>query len=152
MQFRSIALLGSLVATMGCSTIAESRFNPFNWFGRSQSVEAAAPAEVVDPRPLVDEVTRLSVDPTPGGAILRATGLPPTQGYYDGALVSVSDGVPVDGVLEYNFRAFPPPEAARVSTAQSREIVVGLYLTRQELTGVRQIRINGAGNTRVASR
>ena len=153
MSRRLIVLLVVLGTAAGCSRIANSQLNPFNWFGNSRSVAAAtSAAEAPDPRPLVAQVTRLTVDQTPGGAILRATGLPETQGYYEGALVSVTDGVPVDGVLEFDFRAFPPPVATRSSTAASREIVVGLFLTDQDLAGVRQIRVNGAGNARVASR
>lgn len=152
MNRRLIVLLVALAATAGCSTIADSRLNPFNWFGRSREVATSATVEPADPRPLMAQVTRLAIEQTPGGAIVRATGLPPSQGYFDGELVPVSDGVAVDGILEYEFRAFPPPAPTRASTPQSREIVVGLFLTDQEMAGVRQIRVDAAENARAASR
>lgn len=146
-----IVLLVALSAAAGCSTISESRLNPFNWFGSSREVASSAVVDTSDPRPLIAEVTTLAVERTPGGAIIRATGLPPTQGYFDGDLVPVGDGA-ADGVLAFDFRAFPPLTARPVSTPQSREIVTGLFLTDQELAGVRQIRVNGAQNARTASR
>lgn len=154
MSRRLMVLMVALLATAGCSAVSGSRLNPFNWFGRSEEVAVsdAAPAHLADPRPLIDQVTALTVDPTPGGAILRATGLPPTQGYYDAALVSVSDDEPVDGVLEYRFVAFPPATPARVSTPQSREIVVGRVLSRQDLAGVTEIRVTAAQNARAVRR
>lgn len=75
MSRRLMVLMVALLATAGCSAVSGSRLNPFNWFGRSEEVAVsdAAPAHLADPRPLIDQVTALTVDPTPGGAILRAT-------------------------------------------------------------------------------
>lgn len=58
----------------------------------------------------------------------------------------------MDGVLEYRFVAFPPATPARVSTPQSREIVVGRVLSRQDLAGVTEIRVTAAQNARAVRR
>ncbi len=147
----AISLLGML---SGCAGIAESRFNPFNWFAGGEEVETLVPldARPADPRPLVDQVTELVIERAPGGAIVRARGLPPTQGHYDGALVRETRDGPRDGVLTYQFRIVPPPEPQRVSTPRSREVVVGLFLSDQTLQGVREIRVEAARNARSARR
>ncbi|WP_226780619.1 hypothetical protein [Oceaniglobus trochenteri] len=150
----TVLILGTLA---GCGRVAESRLNPFNWFGSSRSEATLAPeggyGEIdQDLRRLMDQVSALNVEKTPGGAIIRATGLPPEQGYYDGELVSVSDDKPVDGVLEYQFRVRPPLRPNRASTPQSREVVVGLFVTNQALDGVREIRVVAARNTRAVRR
>lgn len=150
---RLILILTLVGMLAGCASIAESRFNPFNWFGRGQEAETLAPGErPADPRPLVDQVTELVVERVPGGAIVRARGLPPTQGYYDGALVSETRNTPEDGVLTYQFRIVEPATPQRVSTVRSREVIVGLFLSDQTLEGVRSIRVEAARNARVARR
>jgi hypothetical protein len=146
---RLIAALAALSLAAGCSTV----LNPFNWFGGGREVATLEPVAVIearDPRPLMDQVTDLRIERTPGGAIIRATGLPPTQGWYEGELVPV--GGAADGTLVYDFRAFPPPAPARTSTPQSREVVVGLFLTAQDLAGISTIRVNAAQNARAARR
>ncbi|WP_172961022.1 hypothetical protein [Oceaniglobus roseus] len=154
MARRLIATLLILSVVAGCARVSNSRLNPFNWFGRSQAVTAVpvTPDETGDPRPLIDQITTLEVERTPGGAIVRATGLPPTQGHWDGELLLVGDEDPVDGVLQYQFRIMPPPAPTRVSTPRSREVVVGLYLTRQALENVREIRVSAARNARAVRR
>lgn len=135
----------------GCSRVAESRLNPFNWFGQSEP-EPPAVVVVQDRRPLVAQVTELAVERTPGGAIIRATGLPPTQGWFAAELVRATpEGASAD-VLVYSFRAVPPRDAERVSTVQSRELTVAVHLTDLELAGVRVIRVTGAQNARSVRR
>lgn len=139
-----ILLVGALTVS-GCARISESRLNPFNWFGGSEEQRVETVEVVRDPRPLVDQVTSLAIERTPTGAIIRAVGLPPTQGWYDAALVSDTDG-PVDGVLSYRFRAFPPVERTRVSTRQSRELSVARSISTTELAATSAIRVIGARN------
>lgn len=141
----------------GCGRIRESRLNPFNWFGRSQPVavataEPAVPGKPDDPRILVAEVTEMEVARQPGGAIVRATGLPPTQGWWDAALVSENGGEPVDGVLTYRFVVDQPREATRVSTPQSRAVTAAAYLSDIKLQGISQIVVLGAQNSRSSRR
>jgi len=129
--------------------------NPLNWFRSDpaeDTVEAVNIQVRADQRPLVAEVTALVIERMPGGAIVRATGLPPEQGWHTAGLVSDTGGAPVDGVLVYSFRAIPPATPTRVSTQQSRELIVARFLSEFDLAGVRQIRVVGARNSRVARR
>ena len=143
-----IAILTILVLSVAA---CESRFNPFNWFGgqREERVEAIEPVVPLDRRQLVAEVIDLSVDPTPTGAIIRAMGLPPRQGYWEADLVEVSRE---EGVITYEFRVFQPPEETRVSTQRSREILAGTSLTNQSLASIRTIVVQAAQNRRSVSR
>jgi len=150
----AVLILGTVA---GCGRIGESRLNPFNWFGRSVSASTIAPEggyveQEEDLRGLMDQVTDLSIERTPGGAIIRATGLPPEQGYYDGELVSLSKGEAVNGVLEYQFRVRPPLRATRVSTMPSREVIVAVFVTNQVLADTREIRVVAARNSRTTRR
>jgi hypothetical protein len=135
----------------GCGRIRDSRLNPFNWFGRSEVAEKVElPAAPEDPRALVQTVLSLIVEETAGGAILRSTGLPPTQGWWEAELVPQ----PVDenGRLVLEFRIFPPIEAKRTGTQPSREVVVALFLSNIKLDPVREIIVQGETNARAARR
>lgn len=140
------AVLALTLMLAGCAAVRESRLNPLNWFGRSQpvAVVAATPGQVADPRPLAAQITDVTVEPSIGGAILRATGLPPTQGFWEGELVAR----PLDenGVQVYDFRLAPPPGPARVSTPQSRQVVVATFLTDATLAAISGITVQGAAN------
>lgn len=148
---RLTALLLTTLILAGCGGLRDSRLNPFNWFGRSEEAEKVAlPVATEDPRGLVATVLTLNVDETAGGAIIRATGLPPTQGYWDAELVEQ----PIDenGRLVLEFRIFPPSERAAVSTQVSREVVVALYLSNIRLAQVSEIIVQGADNARATRR
>lgn len=145
-------LMALLVVVLGLTGCA-SRLNPMNWFGRDReervqiSETVAAP---VDDRQLVTEVISLSVDPLPGGAIVRAMGLPPRQGYWEADLVEVGRG---DGEIVFEFRVYRPVDAnTRVGTQRSREILAGTSLTTQDLAGIRQIVVIAQQNRRSVSR
>jgi len=144
-----IAVLCTALA--GCGGMRESRLNPFNWFKKSEPRETIVlPGERVDPRPLVEAVLTLSVEPIPGGAILRARGQTATQGWWQAELVPL----PLDenGVLVYEFRLLPPLTRTDVSTPQSRQVDVAIYVSDFKLEAVREIVVQGAGNARVARR
>ncbi|MDH2327652.1 hypothetical protein QCN27_12335 [Cereibacter sp. SYSU M97828] len=137
-------LLAALALTMTLG--ACGRLNPANWGGgRPEPMDPAfAPVVVAaDPRPLVAQVTSLKVEETRDGAIVRATGLPPTQGFWQADLIARPLA---DGVLVYDFRIAPPVEDRRVSTQASREVTVAAVLNRADLAGIRQIVVQGAGN------
>ena len=143
---RLIMTLVLVAAVAGCARVSESRLNPLNWFGRSEQSTAYTRNPAADPRPLIAQIVELRVEQVPGGAIVRATGLPSRQGYYDAALVPLNDEKPVDGVLSYQFRVSAPFQPTRVGTPQSREVLVGRYVSTQTLDGVRQIRVSGSAN------
>ncbi len=148
-----VAMFGMSVALAGCG---DSSLNPFSWFSSGPEVETLSEIEfdqVIDARPLIDTITNLTVERIPGGAIVRATGLPRSQGWQTADLVSEdSEGEPVDGVLGFTFRAIPPEETTRASTVQSREIVAAVYVSDITLARVREIRVTGASNARTARR
>lgn len=151
-----VLAVGMLLLLPACATVSESRFNPFNWFGGSTSADTLTPVgndATRDERPLVPTVTELRIERRPGGAILTATGLPGTQGWFDVALVSeTEDVVPVNGTLTYFLRGRPPEVATRAATAASRDVVAAAWLTDADLIGVRQIRVVGAQNARAIAR
>ncbi len=151
MKLPIIAVVVLATALGGCARLKESRVNPFNWFGPGRQAEASELyLSPEDTRALVAQVTLLKVEPYPGGAIVRATGVPPTQGYWDAELVAQ----PVDeqGRLVYEFRAFPPPLPAAAGAPFARQITVAATLSNIELQGVTSIVVQGAGNALSASR
>jgi hypothetical protein len=154
-----LPVTGLLVLTLtlgACGKIRDSRLNPFNWFGRSEVVEVPAegvvPGRPYDTRILVSQVIDMEVARYPGGAIVRATGLPPTQGWWKADLVAENSGFPVDGVLTYRFVIAEPLTPKPVSTQQSREVTAATHLSNVKLADVRQIVVVGAQNSRASRR
>ncbi len=148
---RRHVVLGLAVAVAGCGKVRQSRLNPFNWFRKSKPRETIVlPGAETDPRPLVDTVLSMAVEPIPGGAVVRARGVTPTQGWWDAELVKRDVEEP--GVLVYEFRLQPPAEPTDVNTQQSREIDVAIYLSDVKLDGVHEIVVQGAKNARSARR
>ncbi|MDZ7907637.1 MAG: hypothetical protein U5N10_05100 [Gemmobacter sp.] len=144
-----IPLLAGLLLAMivsGCGGFRESRFNPFNWFGQPEPAQAVAlPMAAADPRPLAAQITDLTIDRMPGGAIIRATALPQTQGYWDADLVERKDAAdPATLILEFRMR--PPVGRADVSTPRSREVVAALFVSDIRLAEVGAITVQSATN------
>lgn len=153
MRISVLAALAALMVLSACATVRSSRVNPLNWFGRGEERAVAVDmTQALDPRPLVQQVTAMQVDRAPGGAIVSATGLPPSQGHWEAELVETNDGKPVDGVLTLHFRAYPPEFPRPAGTPASREITAGIFLSTQDLEGVSRIVVQGAENQRVSRR
>ncbi len=169
----SILLISTLTLT-ACGTVRDSRINPFNWFGQSRS-EAISTTKNTNPlipekrgvslfsglreqeaeyigRPF-EQVTDLTIERVPGGAIIRATGLAARQGYYSVQLTPANDDeLPVDGVLTYRLEGVRPDKNTNVGTVPTREVIAARRLTDQELNGVRSIRVEGQLNALVSRR
>ncbi|EPX79177.1 hypothetical protein [Litoreibacter arenae] len=147
-----LAILAITLTVSACGRIRDSRINPFNWFGRdrAETVVVADEALARDPRPFVSQVLSLQVEPTPEGAIIRAVGLPPLQGYWNAALVEVDRDNPT--TLTYEFRVLPPLSQTRQGTQRSREIFVARAVSSSRLTQVRTITVIGQGNRRAVRR
>ena len=78
---RRHVVLGLGLALSGCAGVRQSKLNPFNWFKKSQPRETIVlPDQQSDGRTLVDTVLSMQVEPIPGGAVVRARGVTPTQG------------------------------------------------------------------------
>ncbi|EEB83294.1 hypothetical protein [Roseobacter sp. GAI101] len=166
------ALLVSTLVLTGCATVRDSRVNPFNWFGTAQSepraqtaantnplipqsaglfASARAKTEVYLGQPM-DQVTNLTVEKTPGGAVIRATGLAARQGIYKVQLTPANeDELPVDGVLTYRLEGIQPVNTS-VGTQPTREVIAARAVTDQMLAGVRMIRIEGQRNALTSRR
>lgn len=145
MRVPILAVLILAMALPGCARLRESRINPLNWFGPGgEAVVTDLYVRPEDPRALVAQVTLLKVEPYPGGAIVRATGVPPTQGYWEAELVAQ----PLDenGQLVYEFRVFPPVVPAAAGTPTSRQITVAAAISTIALQGVGTIVVQGASN------
>jgi hypothetical protein len=141
------ALLAALMLLSACGT----RLNPFNWFGRSQPVETVAVVDPkADPRALIETVESMSVESYSGGAIVRATGITPSQGYWDAELVEVPDQP--DGQLLLEFRVFPPVTPTQANTPRSREITAAITLSPAKLEYISKITVQGASNARSSGR
>ena len=145
MLARSLAIL-CVVAVSGCG-LGQSRLNPLNWGGaRTERIERAAVAA----RPVVEQVVSLEAEPTRGGVIVTAVGLPPTQGWWQADLVRVASADP--SVLVLDFEILEPLEPRPAGTQPSREVLTGAFFTTQELAGIGTIAVQGRSNRRSVSR
>lgn len=165
----ALILAGSLVLA-GCGGWRDSRVNPTNWFGKSRSVPVAAevgeevnplipekqrrgifaPKETEDTSVLVGEISALRIEPTPTGAIVRATGVAERQGAHKLELRQVSDSAA--GTLEFDFRVLYPDATTPTGSIHSRTIHAAVTLSKQDLAGIRVIRVSGATNARDSRR
>ncbi|MEM9320064.1 MAG: hypothetical protein AAGA70_13825 [Pseudomonadota bacterium] len=145
---RALIGLGLCLALAAC----ESRLNPLNWFGGAREERISAPdeaPEAADPRPLVDQVVDLTIDPLPGGAVVTAVGLPPRQGFWQAELVEASRE---DGRLVYEFRLLPPLSQTDQGSRASREVVTATALSDQDLAQIREIVVQGQSNRLISRR
>jgi hypothetical protein len=86
----------------------------------------------------------MDIEPVRSGVLVRATGLPPTQGFWDAALVQLpNDG---SGTLVLEFRVFPPVTPAAEGTKPSRQITAVASITNFNLDGITSIEVKGAQN------
>lgn len=141
----SVLMLTAALSLSGCAS----------WF-RPPPVtiepEGGYPAALVDERPLAAQVVDLEIEATAGGIIVTATALPPTQGYWNAALLpDETDGVPTD-TIRFDFRLRPPFSASAAGSVPSREVTAGAFVSAAELRGIRQITVTGAQNSLSRSR
>lgn len=153
------ALLASSLILSGCGTRS--------WFGRNDAppasdltaIEATNPLipperagiferpDAADTSVLIERVTKLQIDQTPSGAIVLAEGIASRQGAY-AAVLAPTDGdlLPEDGVLRLEFRVTYPDYPTPTGPDRSREVTDALSLSRQELSGIRQVIVTGSQN------
>lgn len=163
----SVLLISAVVLT-SCGSMRDSRLNPLNWFGRSQSQPVQTDADVNPLIPkrravslfrqdaestyegrLIYEVENLFIERRPGGAIVRATGLSVRQGPYDVRLVKL-DEESDDSTLTYEFKMLQAGPTG--GPAASRRVTTAIALTDQQLFGIRTIRVKSATNIQSSRR
>jgi hypothetical protein len=171
---KTISILLLSTFALGACGLQDSRVNPFNWFGQSRSEPVGtAPTESTNPliprgggifsgrRPVeavylgqpFQQVTDLTVEPVPGGAVIRATGLAERQGIYAVQLTPANEEeLPVNGVLTYRLEGVLPSRATAIGQVPTREVIAARRLTDQQLRGVNVIRVEGQLNAQVARR
>ena len=149
MSARIILLVSLLAITASCGRVAESRYNPLNWFGRAESTQTGAlvPASfrAGQSGPMVAQVTALRIERTSTGGIVSAEGVTPALGYWDAQLVEVPSDDPA--IKTYQFRMLPPPAVTIIGTTEQRKVNVGAVLSNFELEQIRQVRVQSASNT-----
>ena len=144
------ALVAVLVLT-SCGVVRDSRLNPFNWFGRSEPAETtSAVTDQVDPRGLVADVSDLTIEPYTGGAIIRATGVMASQGWWQAELVEVENEDPSH--LTLDFRVLPPVSQTDVGPQRSREVTAALAISPRRLADITRDTVQGERSARTTGR
>lgn len=145
------ALLVSSLALAGCGGFSESRMNPRNWFGESRAEarpELGPTTLVNEGRPLVPQVTTMTIERTSSGAIVRAEAVMPSTGWWQPALVPENFGRPQGGVLTLRFVASPPVNPMPGPSAAVRTITAVYALTQAQLDTTAEVVVVGESNSR----
>ena len=149
------------VALTGCARVSESKLNPLKWFDRAPEatagetvqrkplVPAQAEVTIMDARVLIETLTSAYLEPSSDGAILRATGVAASQGYFNAELVLVDI---TSGVLTYDFRVERPTGYEAIGSAASRQITVATVIDAASLRRVRGVVVRGADGSKRLSR
>jgi hypothetical protein len=83
-----------------------------------------------------------------GGVIIRATGVAPTQGWFDATLVAEGGGAPdAAGVLTVALVAVPPPTPEAVGPERTRLLLTAAFVQDLELRDIRAIRVVSSRNS-----
>ncbi len=159
-----------MIATMAlsaCGNWSNSRANPSNWFGSSTPSPSEVSAD--DANALVPEnadkkglferpdaednsvpiavINELRIDPTSSGAIIYAAGTAVRQGAFNAQLARVrSEELSKNGVMEFTFRVDYPEYATAQGSERSRMVSEAVNVSRQELEGIRLVRVKGQQN------
>ncbi|OWU84723.1 hypothetical protein ATO6_10320 [Oceanicola sp. 22II-s10i] len=163
---KTIALL--LISSTLLAGCGGSRLNPMNWFGGARSTPRADANPLIpessgfslrrQPRVYagtpVDQITGLTVERIPGGAIIRVEGVADYQGAYEVKVDPDTEGdEAVDGVLAYTLKARKTARRfAVVGPVQTRRITAAHYVSDEVLREVRTIRVAGVRNVMTVRR
>jgi hypothetical protein len=83
-----------------------------------------------------------------GGVILRATGVAPTQGYFDATLLAENGGAPdASGALTVRLVAVPPLAPEAVGPERTRLLLTAAFVQDLELRDIRAFRVVAAGSS-----
>lgn len=172
MQRRVFLSLVAMSVLAGCGRARQSSGNRRGWFGRSTPRRRAAEPASANTNPLiperedtifrrrrekvyegtpVDQVTRMVIERTSNGGIVRVEGVSLRQGAYDVRLISDTNNEPVNGVLELRLMAIQPEDQPQGSE-RARTVLAGVFLSNQALERADEIRVIGARNEQVSRR
>lgn len=172
MQRRVFLSLVAMSVLAGCGGYRRSRANPRNWFGRSTPRRRPAEPAPANTNPLipqredtifrrrrdkvyegtpVDQVTRMVIERTSDGAIIRVEGVTLQQGAFDVRLVSETDDKPVNGRLDYRLMAIQPEDQPQ-GPERARTVLAAVFVSNQVLERSDEIRVIGARNEQISRR
>ncbi|MFP7673152.1 hypothetical protein ACG74X_07315 [Marivita sp. S0852] len=161
----------ALVVLTSCTAINQSRFNPLNWFGSGQPDPSAMTPADSEVNPLIParrasvfrtnqaavyagrpvaQITELLIERRPGGAIIRTTGQASRVGPFDVRLIA-DDDASTDDTLVFDLRA-RQQAGPRSAGPLARQVTAAVWITDQDLRGIRSITVRGADNARTARR
>jgi len=165
MQKPLTVLLVTSLLLSACGGWSTSSVNPRNWFGSSKSVPVdinegstnpllppdrinlLTRPEAPDASLPIAKVTELRIEATPSGAIIYAVGVATRQGAFESSLRPVlSDDNKQKGILEFSFRVVYPVDATLTGSDFSRTVHEAYSISKQDLQGVRLIRVVGREN------
>ncbi|NOD75541.1 MULTISPECIES: hypothetical protein [unclassified Ruegeria] len=164
----SVLIIATLTLT-ACSGWRDSRVNPSNWFGSSRSVKTETPPDpnaadalvpqqrqgtglfsrpnIADSSIRIGQIDELRIDATPTGAIIYATGTAVRQGAYNARLVRVnSEENEKNGTMEFEFLVNYPSAQTLQGSERTRMVSDAVNVSRQDLEGIRLVRVVGQQN------
>ena len=151
---RAVLALGGVALLAGCGGRREGGRRWFGLGGRREEPDTLEPeggygSVFQDNRPLAPRVDSVTVEAATGGVIVRASGVMPTQQYWDADLVAARTDNPSDGVYRFDFRAWPPSPSARpaVGPPRSRELHVAAFVRTGDLEGARTVAVVSQAGT-----
>ncbi|RPE71318.1 hypothetical protein EDD53_0434 [Pacificibacter maritimus] len=166
MQRQVIMTALALSLLSGCASFGTSRLNPVNWFGPSQAVPATQQGQKVtvvptlapkrgypefqDTRLLVPSLADVSIVKSASGAIVTATGLVPSLGYYDAELVRIETDNPAELLLDFRLRA--PSKVTAIGNEAQRKITVARTIQDRDLQNISTITVRASNGSRVIRR
>ena len=151
----ALALVLALAGCGGSNRDPQERTAFGRWIRGEDRIERLEPAPDIirtDNRVLVGEITRILAEEVPGGVILWAEGLPPTEGYHSPGLVQIEPDSAERGTLFYEFRVAPPPRPAPVGNAETRMMIEAIFISDIALEGITQATVIGQSNRRSTRR
>lgn len=105
-----------------------------------------APADLPDATPV--PMREATLERGYGGVIIRATGVAPTQGYFNAVLVPANNGRPDEaGMVTLWLVAVPPQTPQAIGPERSRLLMTAAFMDELKLRGVRTIRVISALDT-----
>ncbi|WP_138468666.1 hypothetical protein [Poseidonocella sp. HB161398] len=113
--------------------------------------EGGYPPLVSDDRQLIGAVDSMTVEPTPGGVIVTATGRV-IPGYWDIALAAPAGPRAVPDEIRLEFRVRPPLTPPPAGSSPTQQVSAARFISNPELAGVRMIIVEGATNNRSSRR